>query len=190
MKLIFDERETSLYEKFLLFESSFSTEKRVMDLGDILLQNDDGKDILLIERKSLSDLIASIKDAGRSEGRIAVLQNKRLQAETETKTVKKTVSLAFGSLEASQKINKAQITLVNEKLANLLEIRDDLKVRQNSGKAQLEEVAQNTLDIANAKIQAISLDSVLLKSKLDYVLLQQRAYEYIFTENEIAQIKK
>ena len=136
------------------------------------------------------NLTKPLYDAGRSEGRIAVLQNKRLQAETETKTVKKTVSLAFGSLEASQKINKAQITLVNEKLANLLEIRDDLKVRQNSGKAQLEEVAQNTLDIANAKIQAISLDSVLLKSKLDYVLLQQRAYEYILTENEIAQIKK
>ena len=66
MKIIFDERETSLYEKFKLFESSCSTEKRVMDLGDILLQDDDGKDILLIERKSLSDLIASIKD-GRYE---------------------------------------------------------------------------------------------------------------------------
>ena len=136
------------------------------------------------------NLTKPLYDAGRSEGRIAVLQNKKLQAETETKTVKKTVSLAFGSMQAGEKINKAQITLVNEKLANLLEIRDDLKVRQNSGKAQLEEVAQNTLDIANAKIQAISLDSVLLKSKLDYVLLQQRAYEYILTENEIAQIKK
>ena len=66
MKIIFDERETSLYEKFKLFESSCSTEKRVMDLGDILLQDDDGKDVLLIERKSLSDLIASIKD-GRYE---------------------------------------------------------------------------------------------------------------------------
>ena len=50
MKIIFDARETSLYEKFKLFESSCSTEKRVMDLGDILLQDDDGKDVLLIER--------------------------------------------------------------------------------------------------------------------------------------------
>ena len=129
-------------------------------------------------------------DAGRSEARIAVLENKRLQAETETGMVKKKVSLAFGSLQASQKINRAQLKLVSEKLENLLEIRKDLEVRQSSGKAQLEEVAQNTLDIANAKIQAIGLKSSSLKSKLDYVHLQQRAYEYVLTKNEIAQIKK
>ena len=66
MKLIFDERETSLHEKSLLFNHSFTIEKRVMDLGDVLLLDDDEKEVLLIERKSLSDLIASIKD-GRYE---------------------------------------------------------------------------------------------------------------------------
>ena len=136
------------------------------------------------------NLTKPVYDAGRSEARIAVLENKRLQAETETGMVKKKVSLAFGSLLASQKINRAQLKLVSEKLENLLEIRKDLEVRQSSGKAQLEEVAQNTLDIANAKIQAIGLKSSSLKSKLDYVLLQQRAYEYVLTKNEIAQIKK
>ena len=66
MKLVFDERETSLYEKSQLFSHSCTMEKRVMDLGDILLLDDNEKEILLIERKSLSDLIASIKD-GRYE---------------------------------------------------------------------------------------------------------------------------
>ena len=63
-------------------------------------------------------------------------------------------------------------------------------MRQNAGKAQLEDVAQNYLDIANAKIQVIDSDSFLLKSKIDYVLLQQRAYDYILTGNEITQIMK
>lgn len=136
------------------------------------------------------NLTKPVYDAGRSEARIALLQSKKLQAETIKDNLDKTVSLSFGLMQAGEKVNKAQLKLVSEKLENLLEIKKDLEVRQNSGKAQLEEVAQNTLDIANSKIQAIGLDSVLLKSKLDYVLLQQRAYEYILTENEIAQIKK
>ena len=66
MKIVFDERETTLYEKYTSFQSPISTEKRVIPLGDILFLDDDDKELLIIERKSLSDLIASIKD-GRYE---------------------------------------------------------------------------------------------------------------------------
>jgi crossover junction endonuclease MUS81 len=41
-------------------------EEAVLPLGDILLKTDEGKEVALIERKSLSDLLASIKD-GRYE---------------------------------------------------------------------------------------------------------------------------
>jgi ERCC4-type nuclease len=43
----------------------FCIEKKVITLGDIHFVNDE-KEVLIIERKSLSDLIASIKD-GRYE---------------------------------------------------------------------------------------------------------------------------
>ena len=136
------------------------------------------------------NLTKPVYDGGRSKARIALLKSKRLQAETEEKKVYKEVSLALYSLQANKSTAKKQASLLSEKLENLLAIKKDLGVRQNSGKAQLEDVAQNYLDIANAKIQVIDSDSFLLKSKLDYVLLQQRAYDYILTGNEITQIIK
>ena len=70
MKIIIDERETALYDKcFSIIQenvTSIQLSKQVLNLGDILIKTDDDKDVLLIERKSLSDLISSIKD-GRYE---------------------------------------------------------------------------------------------------------------------------
>ena len=72
MKIIIDEREKQLYEtcySILLGKSTAShiiLSKEVLHLGDILLRTDDDKDVLLIERKTFSDLFASIKD-GRYE---------------------------------------------------------------------------------------------------------------------------
>lgn len=72
MKVIIDERETSLYEKC---NSIVNTEghctniqlsKKVIPLGDIILNTDEDKPVCIIERKSLTDLLASIKD-GRYE---------------------------------------------------------------------------------------------------------------------------
>lgn len=72
MKVIIDERETSLYELCLnseyLNKEMFVLEKRVLQLGDILFTNDDeSTTFLCIERKSLQDLLASIKDGRYSE---------------------------------------------------------------------------------------------------------------------------
>jgi len=136
------------------------------------------------------NLTKPVYDGGRSGARIALLNSKRLQAETEEKKVYKKVSLALNSLKANKSTAKNQASLLSEKLENLLAIKNDLEVRQNSGKAQLEDVGQNYLDIANAKIQVIDSDSLLLKSKIDYVLLQQRPYDYILNGNEITQIIK
>jgi crossover junction endonuclease MUS81 len=71
MKIILDNRENSLYEKCVsLLNNTKSQElilsKEVLLLGDISIQTNEGKDIVLIERKSIQDLLASIKD-GRYE---------------------------------------------------------------------------------------------------------------------------
>jgi ERCC4-type nuclease len=71
MKVILDEREAFLYDKCIDIMKAQPTNtlqlsKRVIPLGDILIHTDDDKEICIIERKSLSDLIASIKD-GRYE---------------------------------------------------------------------------------------------------------------------------
>ena len=72
MKIIVDEREHALYDRLdarlsSLKNPSFAIlEKQVLPLGDILIETDEGKKIMLIERKTYTDLLASIKD-GRYE---------------------------------------------------------------------------------------------------------------------------
>jgi ERCC4-type nuclease len=72
MKIIVDEREHALYDRLDARLSSLKTpsfailEKRVLPLGDILIETDEGKKVMLIERKTYTDLLASIKD-GRYE---------------------------------------------------------------------------------------------------------------------------
>ena len=73
MRIVVDERETSLYEKI---EHMVNTEgnaigtiqlsKKVIPLGDIMIQTDEETTVAIIERKSLQDLLSSIKD-GRYE---------------------------------------------------------------------------------------------------------------------------
>jgi len=72
MKIIIDEREKSLYDKcYSIIHTEGNTTsiqliKRVIPLGDILIHTDEDKPVAIIERKSLTDLLASIKD-GRYE---------------------------------------------------------------------------------------------------------------------------
>lgn len=65
MKLIIDEREASIFEKCPSTEKIQVT-KQVLPLGDMIIRSNEDRDILIIERKSLQDLLASIKD-GRYE---------------------------------------------------------------------------------------------------------------------------
>lgn len=72
MHIIVDERERDLYEKidnivnFSGNSTSIQISREVLPLGDILIKTDSQRNVLLIERKSLSDLLSSIKD-GRYE---------------------------------------------------------------------------------------------------------------------------
>jgi ERCC4-type nuclease len=72
MRIIIDTREHALYEKCqeILRKQTFIFKivlvQKELKIGDILIQTPDENDILLIERKSFVDLLASIKD-GRYE---------------------------------------------------------------------------------------------------------------------------
>jgi len=79
MKLIFDERETSLYDMCVQSDIKLycdgnatreqcSLEKKVLPLADILITNDDETIVYVyFERKSVADLLASIKDGRYAE---------------------------------------------------------------------------------------------------------------------------
>ena len=84
MKIIIDEREKQLYEtcySILLGKSTAGhiiLSKEVLPLGDILLRTDDDKDVLLIERKTFSDLFASIKDGRYEEQSYRLLHSSQI----------------------------------------------------------------------------------------------------------------
>lgn len=73
MKLILDIRERELInicEELIKNNNSFkdiAIEKESLELGDIIIRDKDNNDILIYERKSISDLIASIKDGRYTE---------------------------------------------------------------------------------------------------------------------------
>jgi len=74
MKIIIDEREAFLYEKceeYLKTQtpqiSTISISKQVLPLGDIIFQTNQGEPIAIIERKTLHDLLSSLKDGRYAE---------------------------------------------------------------------------------------------------------------------------
>jgi len=71
MRVIFDERERDLYQNCEHIVESNQTyvkiSKEVLPLGDVYVKTDEDKDVLIIERKTLADLLASIKDGRYSE---------------------------------------------------------------------------------------------------------------------------
>lgn len=72
MKVILDEREHSLYEKCVIlntdpFIKPIPLSKKVIPIGDIIMTTDDDQEFAIIERKSLQDLLSSIKDGRYDE---------------------------------------------------------------------------------------------------------------------------
>lgn len=73
MKVILDVRESTLLAKCtqLTYHNGHTTgvslESRQLPLGDVLFESDDGHPVLIIERKSMSDLLSSIRDGRYKE---------------------------------------------------------------------------------------------------------------------------
>jgi ERCC4-type nuclease len=77
MKLILDNREHALIESCQKTANNFpniSLEVETLALGDALIKTEEGKEVLCIERKTIPDLLASIKD-GRYEEQSHRLEN-------------------------------------------------------------------------------------------------------------------
>jgi hypothetical protein len=76
MKIIIDERETVLYEKCQqIYNDNYHNkasdqikiEHTTLFIGDIFILNDENRHIAIIERKTLSDLLSSLKDGRYNE---------------------------------------------------------------------------------------------------------------------------
>ncbi len=83
MKLLIDNRETYLLNVATIYQQqqpSFQFEEVPLDLGDILIQQDSFR--ILIERKTLNDLAASIRDGRWREQKKRLLGYRELYPQT------------------------------------------------------------------------------------------------------------
>lgn len=60
MKLYIDEREHGLYQ--YLSSYNLNLHKEVLPLGDLILKTEEDQELIIIERKTITDLLASIND--------------------------------------------------------------------------------------------------------------------------------
>jgi crossover junction endonuclease MUS81 len=81
MKVIIDVREKKLITELQKNKPEFKFEIKMLDLGDIIFEVDENKLLLIIERKTINDLISSIKD-GRYKEQKCRLLNMREQKKT------------------------------------------------------------------------------------------------------------
>lgn len=66
MKLVIDNREKKIIDELMLRENN-TFECKVLDIGDIHICDESNNIVLIIERKTISDLLSSIKDGRYSE---------------------------------------------------------------------------------------------------------------------------
>ena len=65
MRILVDFREDALFQN--LIKKDFTIEKANLEIGDIVFEDDDGQILLIIERKTVDDLLSSIKDGRYTE---------------------------------------------------------------------------------------------------------------------------
>jgi ERCC4-type nuclease len=61
MIIIIDEREIALYERKVFLNTGIELVKKVLHIGDAIIENEE-QELCVIERKTLQDLLSSIKD--------------------------------------------------------------------------------------------------------------------------------
>ena len=78
MNLLIDIRERDLWDNLILKKEEFPNInfiKQTLDIGDIIIKDLNENTLIIIERKSISDLLASIKDGRYNEQSLRLMNN-------------------------------------------------------------------------------------------------------------------
>ena len=123
MELIVDHREKAIKEYFICNQME-NVSYQNLDIGDIIFKKD-GEIVLLIERKSLSDLADSFKNGRYREQKLRILNSNLEKC--------KIMYLIEGRMEniVENKINGIPKTTLISTLISLM-IKDDIKIYQTA----------------------------------------------------------
>uniref|UniRef100_A0A6C0D314 ERCC4 domain-containing protein n=1 Tax=viral metagenome TaxID=1070528 RepID=A0A6C0D314_9ZZZZ len=192
MRVIIDERERGLFEKcneFLQQSKNTSIElfKEVLSLGDILLRSSQTNELLLlIERKTFNDLLASVKD-GRYEEQSYRLSNsdiihphsiiyliEGLLSQIRTPLDKKVIYSAMTSLQVYKGFSTHRTGTVSETAEWILQLAEKIDKEISKGKqfyykkaTEIDIATTNTID--NTNITQADYCKVVKKVKKDNV---------------------
>jgi ERCC4-type nuclease len=115
MRVILDERERDLFSVCENIVGSNMTyvklSKEVLPLGDIYVKTDEEKDVLIIERKTISDLLSSIKDGRYGEQSYRLTHSSGFPAHSIIYIIEGSISQARTLLE--RKIIYSALTSLN-----------------------------------------------------------------------------
>ena len=175
MKIIIDEREHSLYEKCLSLSNQYKNvvlSKEVLPLGDILFKNNENMDILMIERKSFSDLLSSIKDGRYEEQSYRLLNSSGLPphsifyllegmfSQLYNPNDKKIILSAMTSLQYFKGFSMIRTSSVNETAEFVLSMADKIDRELQKGKQPyfISDAYRQTKNIDNIENLENSID--------------------------------
>jgi ERCC4-type nuclease len=185
MKIFIDERETFLYEKCQSMNQTSSIQlfKKVLTLGDILICADDDKELVLIERKSLADLLASIKDGRYEEQSYRLIHSSGFHthnivyiiegmfSQLRSPMEKKIIYSAMTSLNFFKGFSATRTCSLQETAEMILSIADKIERENGKGKTPhfLNKIGDEPISLENAVTTPANYCTVVKKTKKDNI---------------------
>lgn len=194
MKIFIDERETFLYEKCQSMNQTTSIQlfKKVLPLGDILICADDDKELVLIERKSLADLLASIKDGRYEEQSYRLIHSSGFHthnilyiiegmfSQLRTPMEKKMIYSAMTSLNFFKGFSATRTCSLQETAEMILSIAD--KIERENGKGKTPHFSNKTGE------EVFSLENTVTTTPANYCTVVKKTKKDNITAENIGEI--
>jgi ERCC4-type nuclease len=185
MKIFIDERETFLYEKCQSMNQTTTIQlfKKVLPLGDILICADDDKELVLIERKSLADLLASIKDGRYEEQSYRLIHSSGFHthnilyiiegmfSQLRTPLEKKIIYSAMTSLNFFKGFSATRSCSLQETAEMILSIADKIERENGKGKTPYfsNKIGDEPISLENVVTTPANYCTVVKKTKKDNI---------------------
>lgn len=154
MKIYIDEREHDLYN-YLIKTPNISLIKMMLPLGDIILKTDDEIETIIIERKTIQDLLSSIKDGRYKEQSYRLIHSSNLNTH-------KIIYLIEGMFQGQTALEKQ---IVYSSIVSLNQIKG-FSIMRTWG---LEETGEVILNLANKLQREITKGNFLQENKSNVI---------------------
>ena len=201
MKVIIDEREHGLFEKCqsIIYSQKKTTyvilSKEVIEVGDIIIKTDEDRPVLIIERKSFSDLLASIKDGRYEEQSYRLIHSsgfpphsviyllEGMFSQLKNPADKKIIYSAMTSLNFFKGFSVHRTSTVQESAEWLLHMAD--KIEREFHKNTLPYYLTNHFRRIFIKDVEIKPESVPIKQVDDILIVENTLKNEMIIENKI-----